>query len=250
MRRAFRKLLAFCFFLSSGFSPTLIVHAQSTGIQITLLDKLGQPTSSIIDGNTVSLKIEFADPPENIEQVDFLLSGVDDPIEECHLSTGGRSCETASFSALGWSWNPDGTPAPQRTLTARLNGQQVGVGLNVEVAPRPVVMVHGFNADFHTWDNYLGPQGYLATLGLEGFAVGDGQVEGVMNTGSLSDPNARTNTIAENAAILGAYIANVQAVTGAEKVDLLVEYVDHISRLDFERGRQQQSQRGRQVGAG
>jgi pimeloyl-ACP methyl ester carboxylesterase len=102
-------------------------------------------------------------------------------------------------------------------------------------------MVHGFNADFHTWDNYLGPQGYLATLGLQGYAVGDGQVEGVMNTGSLSDPTARTNTIAENAVILDDYIANVQKTTGTDKVDLLVHsmggmiaryYLDRVMTAD------------------
>jgi pimeloyl-ACP methyl ester carboxylesterase len=83
-------------------------------------------------------------------------------------------------------------------------------------------MVHGFNADFHTGDSYLESQGYLATLGLKGFAVGDGQVNGVMNTGKLNDPAARTNSIAQNAAILKEYVENVQRVTGAEKVDLLV----------------------------
>jgi len=71
-------------------------------------------------------------------------------------------------------------------------------------------------------DKYLGSQGYLATIGLHGYAVGDEQVQGVMKTGSLSDPAARTNTIAENAVILGQYIDNVQSATGAEKVDLVV----------------------------
>jgi pimeloyl-ACP methyl ester carboxylesterase len=83
-------------------------------------------------------------------------------------------------------------------------------------------MVHGYNSNFHTWDNYLGSQGFLSTLGLKGFAVGDGQVNGVLNTGSLSDPAARTNSITQNAAILKGYIDDVQQVTGAEKVDLLV----------------------------
>jgi pimeloyl-ACP methyl ester carboxylesterase len=62
-----------------------------------------------------------------------------------------------------------------------------------------------------------------------------------MNTGSLSNPAARTNTIAENATILGEYMANVQAVTGAEKVDLLVHsmggmiaryYLDRVMKTD------------------
>ena len=92
----------------------------------------------------------------------------------------------------------------------------------MSVIPRPVVMVHGFNADYTTWTTYLGSNGYLAELGLQGYAVGDGQFPGVMETGSLKDPFKRTNTIAQNAVILGEYIDSVQKATGAEKVDLLV----------------------------
>lgn len=86
---------------------------------------------------------------------------------------------------------------------------------------RPVVLVHGFGSNWKTWEQYLGPNGYLASVGLQGFAVGDGQVEGTLNTGDLLRPQARTNTIAENAAILGEYIQNVKDATGAEQVDLI-----------------------------
>jgi pimeloyl-ACP methyl ester carboxylesterase len=222
MQRVSYKLLAFCLLLVLSFGLATPAHSQSTGVLITLLDKIGQPTTSLIDGDTISLKIEFPDPVTAEIQVDFLLTGLDDLVADCHIPAGGRSCESASFSALGWYWHPDGTPAPQQSLSARLNGQQASASQTVSVTPRPVVMVHGFNADFHTWDNYLGPDGYLASLGLQGFAVGDGQVEGVLNTGSLADPTARTNTIAQNAAILKSYVDNVQRLTGAEKVDLLV----------------------------
>ena len=241
MQRVLYKLLAFCLILALSLGLTLPAHGQSAGAQITLLDKLGQPTSSLIDGDTLSLKIESTDPLPSATQVDFLLSDVDLPLADCHIPAGGRSCESAPFAALGWYWNPDGLPTPQRTINARFNGQQAEGSLNVSVIPRPVVMVHGFNADFHTWDNYLGPNGYLASLGLQGYAVGDGQVEGLLNTGSLSDPAARTNSIAENAAILGEYIANVQRVTGAEQVDLLVHsmggmisryYLDRVMAAD------------------
>ena len=241
MHRVFHKLLAFCFILALSLGLARPAYGQSTGAQITLLDKLGQPITSIIDGDTISLRIGLVDPLTSTAQVEFLLSGVDAPIADCRIAIIGRSCESAPFSALGWYWNPDGTPSPQRTISVRLNGQQVIASLNVPVAPRPVVMVHGFNADYHTWDNYLGPGGYLARLGLQGFAVGDGQVEGVMNTGSLTDPTARTNTIAENAKILGEYIANVQKATGADKVDLLVHsmggmiaryYLDRVMTTD------------------
>jgi hypothetical protein len=43
-----------------------------------------------------------------------------------------------------------------------------------------------------------------------------------MQTGSVTNPAGRTNSIAQNATILGEYIGHVQQATGAEKVDLLV----------------------------
>ena len=222
MQRMLYKLLAFCLLLVLSFGLATPAHSQSTVPLITLLDKIGQPTPSLIDGDTISLKIEFPDPAIAETQVDFLFEGLDVPVADCHIPAGGRGCESASFSALGWYWHSDGTPAPQQSLSARLNGQQASASQTVSVTPRPVVMVHGFNADFHTWDNYLGPNGYLASVGVQGFAVGDGQVEGILNTGSLANPIARTNTIAQNAAILKTYVDNVQRLTGAEKVDLLV----------------------------
>lgn len=90
-----------------------------------------------------------------------------------------------------------------------------------QVSQRPVVMVHGFISNYQTWNSYLGPDGFLASVGLQGFAAGDGQVPGKMNTGSITDPALRTNTIAENAEILGEYIQGVKQLTGASQVDLL-----------------------------
>ncbi len=223
MRPVFHKLLALSFILIAGWNPPQTAYGQSSGGQITAIDKEGKPVESLIDGNQISLKIQLPDPVNTETQADFLLDGVDDPIAGCRIPAGGRDCQSAPFPALGWYWNPDGSPQPQRVVNARLNGEQSeGPALSLTVVPRPVVMVHGFNSNFHTWDAYLGPHGYLAALGLKGFAVGDGQVSGVMNTGSLSDPAARTNSIAQNAAILKEYVDNVQRVTGAEKVDLLV----------------------------
>ena len=241
MQRVFLRLLAFCCVLALSLGLAQSARSQSLGVNITAIDKNDRAIVSLIDGNRISLKIELSSPASAETQVDFLLSDLDTPVADCQIPQGKRVCQSASFSALGWYWDSDGTPHPQQTVSARLNGQQAKGNLSVSVVPRPVVMVHGFNADYHTWDNYLGPQGYLARLGLQGYAVGDGQVAGVMNTGSLSNPAARTNTIAENAAILGEYMANVQAVTGAEKVDLLVHsmggmiaryYLDRVMKTD------------------
>lgn len=89
------------------------------------------------------------------------------------------------------------------------------------LSDRPVILVHGFISNYTAWNAYLGPGGFLAQDNLHGFAVGDGQAPGALNTGNRSDPALRTNTIAENAAILGEYIQSVKELTGADQVDLI-----------------------------
>ncbi|MFO7584377.1 MAG: alpha/beta fold hydrolase [Anaerolineales bacterium] len=207
-------------FLAFGLlSPA---YGQAGSAQISLLGHEGQPLSGLVDGNTVLLRIELPSPVNAETRVDFHLSGATLPVAGCTVKAAQSTCESEPFASLGWYWGADGGAQPRRLISALVNGTQAEGSLTVNIVPRPVVMVHGFNADFHTWDFYLGPQGYLAELGVSGFAVGDGQVSGVMKTGSLSDPFTRTNSIAQNAVILSEYIDNVQEVTGAEQVDLLV----------------------------
>jgi len=222
MKNIFRGLIVAAFLAVLCLAhPAALAGAQSPA-QITLLDKNNRSIASLVDGNQVALKIELAANVDTQMLVDFLLAGADSPVASCLIPVGKRACQSASFPALGWFWSAEGAPQPQREITARGNSHPLEGSLTVSVLPRPVVMVHGFNSDFHAWDKYLGPQGYLAAIGLHGYAVGDGQVPGVLNTGSLSNPTARTNTIAQNAVILGEYIDHVQSATGAEKVDLLV----------------------------
>lgn len=101
----------------------------------------------------------------------------------------------------------------------------------------PVVLVHGLNSSAQVWQKYTADDGFLASIGRRGFAVGDGQAPGVMDMGSWLTAAARTNTIAENAAVLGEYIDGVRALTGAEHVDIVAHsmgglvaryYIDHL----------------------
>jgi len=217
------------------------VHGQSNGSQISLLDQNDKTVTSIVDGNQVRLRFTLNSNANADFRIVFTIPHVDKPIAVCIVQSGSDKCETPPFPALGWYWDPNGSPTPEREVKASINGNQAEVSLTVSVIPRPVVMVHGFNADYNTWITYLGSDGYLAGIGVKGFAVGDGQVDGRMETGSLSDPLKRTNTIAQNAEILGKYIDGVQQVTGAEKVDLLVHsmggmiaryYIDRVMTKD------------------
>ncbi len=154
--------------------------------------------------------------------VDFSLGSGATRVASCTILQHATACETEPLFAFGWYWSAADSTAATRTLNVRAED---ALGLlaetTVEVAPRPVVMVHGFSSTWDAWANYLGPAGYLAQSGIPGFAVGDGQVPGAMNTGNIAEPARRTNTIAENAAILGEYIAHVKQATGAQSVDLL-----------------------------
>lgn len=229
-------LLGFGVSLISLVAPALPVVAQTTP-SVQVLDARNAPLTTLVDGNAISLKINVSQAVSASTVVDFRLEGVDVPVATCTIPTTQSTCQTALFPALGWAWDANRTRQTQRVVQAASAGQALGESANLAITPRPVVLVHGFNSNWTlTWANYLGAQGYLAAHGLHGYAVGDGQVPGVMNAGSLAAPLARTNSIAQNAEILGGYIRNVQQATGAEQVDLVVHSMGGtISRYYFDR---------------
>ena len=202
--------------------PFSTAQAQIADAKIRILDKNGAETNKITDGNSLQLQVTLPAKVNAASPARFFLDGIPDAVAACTIPAGSAECKTESFNSLGWRWNPGGEAVTTRIIRAEVGGAPQPGSAQVEVAPRPVVMVHGFISSAETWINYLGPGGYLATLGLPGFAVGDGQTPGTLNTGLMTDPSLRTNTIAQNAEIMGQYISGVQKITGAEKVDLLV----------------------------
>ena len=214
-----RMLLVLIALLSaSGFTSV----PQAAGASVDVLDRSGQPVTRITDGDTIRLRITFSSPPANSQTFTFKLDDLSVSVGTCDIASGS-SCETDAASALGWYWDSGGIARVSRVVKAYdSTGALVAQSDRLAILPRPVVMVHGFLSAADTWKDYLGPDGYLASMGLRGFAVGDGQVPGVMNTGVMTDPTARTNSIAQNAAIEGQYIAAVKKATGAQMVDLLV----------------------------
>ena len=206
--------------LASSLVPTP-ARALATG-KLEVLGVDGSTLSRITDGDAVRLRLTLTAPSHEPLPVTFSL-GSDGPlVVTCAIVQEGVACETETFASFGWYWS-SGSPASGRlTLQARAGEPALVLAeASLDVAPRPVVMVHGFSSTWEAWTNYLGPSGYLAQTGMRGFSVGDGQVPGVMNTGNIAEPTRRTNTIAENAAILGEYIAGVKKETGAQTVDLI-----------------------------
>lgn len=196
------------------------VAAQTPPVQ--LLDVHNAPLTTLVDGNSISVQINLPQAVSSGIPVEFRLAGSVQPIAGCTIAAGQISCQSARFSTLGWAWDRAGAQQRQRVVEALAAGQPLGQSALVTITPRPVVMVHGYIDSWEGWAAYLGADGYLATMGIAGYAVGDGQAPGVMDTGAMSAPWAHTNTVAQNAEILGAYIDRVQQITGAEQVDLLV----------------------------
>jgi pimeloyl-ACP methyl ester carboxylesterase len=197
--------------------------AQSNDGDVVLLNRRNQGTTQITDGDTVRIQVTASQPAQATQNILFTF---DDPaviLGSCTIPAGKNSCTSDPFPALGWHWNAAGTYQPTRILHAITQDQQLlGSSQPIHVAPRPVVLVHGFISSWETWSQYLAPDGFLSTLGLQGFAVSDGQVPGELNTGIITNPAGHTNTLAQNAEILGQYIDGVKQKTGAEMVDLVV----------------------------
>ncbi len=210
--------LAFASLLASA-AP---LPAPVSAAQLLVIGEDGMPLTHLTDGDVVQLQLTLPESSSQAVPVAFSLEGSDQPLVGCTILEGSPDCMSEPFATLGWYWRPDGASSPRRSIVAGLtSGGDVIAAATMEIAPRPVVMVHGFSSTWEAWVNYLGPSGFLAADGLSGFAVGDGQVPGSMNTGNLAAPTQRTNTIAENAAILGEYIDGVRRATGARSVDLM-----------------------------
>lgn len=205
--------------LASGLSP----FVQAASPTVTVLNRENQPTSQITDGDDLRVQITLSIPATQTEKINFTLAGTSTLLASCTLARGDSSCTTEPFYALGWYWDENARPQSTRTVqAARENGEMLGQSNPIQVLPRPVVLVHGFLSNPETWKPYLGADGFLAALGIQGFAVGDGQVPGALNTGNILSPAERSNTIAQNAAVLASYIEGVRQKTGAQMVDLVV----------------------------
>ena len=180
------------------------VHGQAGTPQISLLDRNGKTITSVVDGNRVQLRIKLTAAVRAETKINFIFSDVTKSLAECTIKAGSVLVVRLLSTPLGWYWHSDGQRgASAYGQRASVNGSRPIGSLTVSVCRRPVVMVHEFNADYTTWTTYLGPQGYLAELGLQGFAVGDGQFPGLMETGNLKVPVLkRSKTIVQNAVIL------------------------------------------------
>ncbi len=176
------------------------------------------------DGNQVEITARVRNPEESTRDVTVQFrdpaSGLILPGGEQSLTVPAKGTAEArrTVDTTGYAWNDNGTPHPQRDVTVSLaNGPSKTVSLGVR--PKPAVLVHGVWSSPDTFAAYPGT-GFLAAAhgGWRGYAVGDGQFPGELET----DPFATyTKTIAENANELTRYINGLREQTNAAHVDIV-----------------------------
>jgi hypothetical protein len=137
------------------------------------------------------------------------------------VPAGGKATVSFEWSTQGGAWTDQSRPDATHIIRATTDltpgyGQET-----IVVRPKPVILVHGLNSTWQTWEAY---RAFLKNVNpqWEGFAVGDGQAHGVMNTTPIHTPSAGAgNTIYQNAQQQAEYIAGVRALTGAWHVDIV-----------------------------
>jgi pimeloyl-ACP methyl ester carboxylesterase len=196
-------------------------------VKFELLNRQGAPVRALTDGDWVKLTVSRETESPLALAIAFTIGEEARVVARCIIGQGESRCETALAPSLGWFWSKGGKTETERELRVATSDPGIpkelkfSAVMKLRVAPRPVVLVHGFTSTASTWQAYTKADGFLASAGLRGFAVGDGQAEGVMATGDLAQPLRLTNTIAQNAEVLRRYIAGVKKATGAETVDLV-----------------------------
>jgi pimeloyl-ACP methyl ester carboxylesterase len=209
-----KRFSLFLFTLLLGLLDPSSANAQGTTLTVEMLDSNARPLAQTVDGNRVQFR---ATPIESVNadtRVDFFLD--EEAVASCFVLAKEKTCTTDLIETLGWYWAEGGVASPSRRIQAKA-GNEAGE-MVMTISPRPVVLVHGLLNTAEKFNEYLG---YLESIGLNGYAVGDGQFKGKLNMGSPGNPATPTLTIAENAAQLDIYIDGVKKTTGAEKVDLI-----------------------------
>ncbi len=225
----YRLALLFGLLIASSLWPSRGEAQKPTPspAKIEVLDRQGRSLASLTDGDAVKLKVAITQVSELAVVAAFVFADDQRQIGRCIIPRGKLECETEIAPALGWYWGKGGKPRGERELRAQSGDPglpdilKFQATMKLRISPRPVVLVHGLASNAATWTNYTRPGGYLAAIGLRGFAVGDGQADGALSIGDVSQPLKPTSTIAQNAEALGRYIAGVKRATNAQTVDIV-----------------------------
>ncbi len=200
------------------------IKLQQRSVRSGAMEELGP--EGTVDGNNVDViavlhndtpekqetEVSFGNPTDNSASV-----GIQQPFVSVEPEATRMVDEVLNTSGLAWTNNE--MMAPQYEVKVSL-ADETSETTRLTVRPKPVILVHGLASSAATWIKYVGPGGFLQSTNplWHGYAVGDGQAPGKMDTSAIEKPG---HTIAENASQEALYIEGVRQETNAEHVDLV-----------------------------
>lgn len=125
---------------------------------------------------------------------------------------GGTTDLEVVWKTDGFAWE-GGKPASERDI--QILTPYGGAQQRIVVNPRPVILVHGWKSSAAGWDGYDGMLRAIHPL-WRGYAVGDGQASGVMDTSPFTG-----NDIADNATAEHLYVQGIREKLNADHVDVV-----------------------------
>ncbi|MFF0376330.1 PKD domain-containing protein [Actinoplanes missouriensis] len=183
-----------------------------------------------VDGNRVRITAKLVNRSEFFAftqlRIGETVSGKDLPggTRDEILSPKETVTEEIEWDTAGFAWTDGAKPVSDRVIAAKLVTGGVtrdGRTAPIVIRPKPVILTHGYKSNAEaSWGKYAP----ILTKGhplLKGYAVGDGQAPGVLNTGNQWKPAAPTNTLAGNAMEQATYIDGIRKATGATHVDIV-----------------------------
>ena len=131
---------------------------------------------------------------------------------------------TFKWDSSGYAWYDDGRPRLIQRIKTELedSGKKVDdKTLNLKVAPKPLVLVHGLWSNWRAWESWQNILTTSHSYDWKAFAVGQKPEHGRMHTGEKPVNTEPTNTIAQNAIELGLYVKYAQQDRNAWHVDIV-----------------------------
>lgn len=192
---------------------------------------------STIDGNIVKMKAIVANDSGEDQSARLVfrdrnnLRGARpedaDLLKDVSFNVAAGEEKTVEFlwDTSGYAWFDTGQARTLQIIKAEIwdNNKKIdSLERNLRVGPRPLVLVHGYWADWSMWARWPSMlQDTHRSIDWKAFAVGERPGNGKMDMGESATSLKPTKTISQNAAELARYIRYAQEFSNAWHVDIV-----------------------------
>ncbi len=195
------------------------------------------PETTTVDGNIVRMRAIVANDSGEDQSATLMFKDRDQPgknmpegpaklLKQVSFNVPAGEEKTVDFlwDTSGHAWYDDGRPKHRQSIKAEIwdNNKKIDdLSRNLNLAPRPLVLVHGYWADWSMWRTWPSMLNETHYAGWNAFAVGERPGNGKMDMGESATSLKPTKTISQNAAELTRYIRYAQEFSNAWHVDIV-----------------------------